>query len=1055
MKKNIILVLFSMLVSVATCAEPGVVESGKPGYVFSFFRDNGQAGVFLAWSSDALIWKEVNEGKPVLTPQVGGKLTRDPSIVRGPDGMYHMVWTTSWKDDGFGVAHSKDLLNWSEQAYIPVNKDEPGAENTWAPEIFYDDATQMYIVIWATTIEGRFPETRESGDHNHRMYCTTTKDFKQWTPKKLFYDGGFNVIDAFLFKMDGRYGMIVKDETKLPNAEKNLHVVWSEGGVMGPWGKAGAAFTDNTESWAEGPAVIRSGNRWLIYYDKYNKGGYGAVATQDFKTFKPVPVSLPQGIHHGTIVQVDSVISSSLNRKSIDLSAKGTLRPEGSDWPPVIGAWFWKDSALEPDGYKPFLDVAAAESAYTLLSTSLRISKGEIVDPHVREQIGKAVRYADSLGLKIAFDFDVRLARRAFQSRYPAELQEELVLKLVESPASGSVQVTFTGKDLRDHMTGCTIPYNCLTTRLVRAYSFVRGGDGIDPATVRIISQDKLTAVADGPRKLTVTVLVEAGRSVCVMASHTYLTPDVFAPHLLSFQREIIQQYADLPLVGVMKDEWGFPPDHSGNPAHDRYWYSKPMAQVYAECSGGRDLLRDALLMCFGEKGRICEQQAAINRYRRLCRERNVKIEDDFYNAGKEFFGKDAVVVTHSTWTPYPGAQEFRKHGLDWWEATRDIGQCDESTPYSCRTSLAKRWGYPLWYNQYYSPKLEAYAKELWAGALSGGRLNFHPLYPCKTMPINERHCILMRQPFMRGLMRLRMLDFITHAPLNCPVAVVFGHAAAMNWTHSSYNRVGMNAASALSAQGYPVDLFPSSLVNTSSLRIDDEEYVCLGPQRYSAVVLFEPEFGSIKELSFFTRAAAGKSALFIVGEWTRDQNGQSLDAGKQLQSKIKSFKDEESCVQMVQQYLEKTNVSPVTGWTERVKSWGQPGKAWCAAPPMSGHTLLTDGTYIRVAGSTDTSGNPIQETFSSHGHSVTVDAVGIVAIRFAKNGQLMAFAAGGLHSVKTDGLELTLHERVDIAFERGADDRFHGVLQGLAGEVPDALKAITDDWQRLNVKGD
>jgi len=742
-----------------------------------------------------------------------------------------------------------------------------------------------------------------------------------------------------------------------------------------------------------------------------------------------------------------------LNNEGAGVSAEGPLRPAGSEWPPVIGAWFWKDDSMEPDGYKPFLDAASAESPYTLLSTSLRISKGEIADPHVRAQIGKAVRYADSLGFRVAFDFDIRLARRAFQARYPAELQEELVLKLVESPSAGSAQVTFEGRDLTDHMTGGTIPYYCLTTRLVRAYSFVRGTEGIDPATVQVVPQEKLQAIAAGPRKLTVTVPVAAGRSVCVMAAHTYLTPDVFAPHLLSFQREIMHLYADLPLAGVMKDEWGFPPDHTGNPAHDRYWYSESMAQAYTACAKGRDLLRDALLMCFGEQGRIRERQVAINRYRRLCRERNVAIEDDFYHAGKELFGKDAAVVTHATWTPYPGAQEFRKHGLDWWEATRDIGQCDESTPYSCRTSLAKRWGYPLWYNQYYSPKPEPYTRELWADALSGGRMNLHPLYPCKTATILERHCTLMRQPFMRGLMRLRMLDFITHAPVNSPAAVVFGHAAAMNWAGPSYNQVGLNVASALSAQGYPTDLFPSTLVNTSSLRIDDEGYVCLGPQRYRAVVLFEPEFGSAEEAAFFARAAAGKSTVFMVGEWTRDQEARPLDASKQLGENVKRCEKGEACAPMVKQFLETAGVPSVTGWTERVKSWGQPGKEWCAAPPMAGHTVLTDGTYVRIAGSSDPAGDPIKETFACQEHSVTVDAVGVVAVRFAKDGQLMAFAAGGLHHVKTTGLDLTLPERVDLAFERDDEGKFHGVLQGCKGSVPDVLKSITTDWQRVKIK--
>lgn len=291
--------------------------SAQAAFVFSFFRDNGQAGVYLAFSHDALNWRELHGGRPVLVPQVGGRLTRDPSICRGPDGLYHMVWTTSWKDKGFGVAHSKDLLDWSEQHFVPVNADEPQARNTWAPEIFYDAASQQYVVLWATTIEGRFPETQVQGDGrlNHRIYATTTKDFADWTPKQLFYDGGFNVIDAFLFRHEGRYGMVVKDETVEPVAAKNLRVVWSAGGVMGPWGQAGPALTDNREAWAEGPAVIRVGDRWLVYYDKYNRGGYGAVETRDFVTFDPVQVSLPQGIRHGTIVEVDAQTARELGAR--------------------------------------------------------------------------------------------------------------------------------------------------------------------------------------------------------------------------------------------------------------------------------------------------------------------------------------------------------------------------------------------------------------------------------------------------------------------------------------------------------------------------------------------------------------------------------------------------------------------------------------------------------------------------------------------------------------------------------------------------------------------
>ncbi|MCX7010765.1 MAG: hypothetical protein NTY53_26570 [Kiritimatiellaeota bacterium] len=692
-----------------------------------------------------------------------------------------------------------------------------------------------------------------------------------------------------------------------------------------------------------------------------------------------------------------------------------TLRPTG-DWPPVIGAWFLGDADMEPDGFKPFLDAVAAHSPYTLLTTSLRISKGEIVEPQVQEQLHKAVRYAHTLGLQVALDVDIRLARRAFRARYPDEQQEELVLKILEVPGNGAASATFVGRDLTDHMTGNTVPYQCLTTRLVRAYAFVRGSAGIDSATVQEISTSAIRAVAEGPAKLTVTLpqgSVPVGRSVCFIVAHAYLTPDVFAPHLLAFQREIIQSYANLPLAGIMKDEWGFPPDHSGNPAHDRYWYSQHFAQAYAQHTGGRDLVRDSLLMCAGERGRESERVAAINHYGALCRERNAAVEDDCYRAGKETFGAKSCMTTHATWTSYPSVQEFRKHGLDWWAATRDIGQTDENAPYPCRTSLAKRWGFPLWYNQYYSPQTVAYDAQLWSGALAGGRLNVHPIYPGRERPMRERHLGLLQTKLMTGMARLRLLDFVSQAPLDCPVGVAFGHACAMNWAGPAYDDVGMDIAAELCGKGYPTDLFPSSLVGTPALHVDAEGYICLGQQRYRALVLYHPEFESVATLKFFDKALKGKTAVFVVGDWTRDFEGKPFDALTQLPAeKLRRCSDNAGCVAAVVQALEAGGVERCTGWSVR-----KSGKRFDAVPPQVGHSRLTDGTYLYIAGTKDVAGDLINTNFIVQGHIVTVDAVGLVAIRFAADGKISTLAAGGLKSFSTDGIDLVLPERMDVAF--------------------------------------
>jgi hypothetical protein len=95
-------------------------------YVFSYFMGNGEDGLHLAYSTNGLKWEALKDNKSFLTPAVGvDKLMRDPCIIAGPDGKFHMVWTVSWNENGIGYASSKDLINWSEQLYIPVMEHEP------------------------------------------------------------------------------------------------------------------------------------------------------------------------------------------------------------------------------------------------------------------------------------------------------------------------------------------------------------------------------------------------------------------------------------------------------------------------------------------------------------------------------------------------------------------------------------------------------------------------------------------------------------------------------------------------------------------------------------------------------------------------------------------------------------------------------------------------------------------------------------------------------------------------------------------------------------------
>ncbi len=287
-------------------------ERGVANYLFAYFKNNGEDGLHLAHSRDGLNWKALNEDKPYLTPMVGSqKLMRDPCIIQGPDGMFHLVWTTGWRGQDIGVAHSKDLINWSEQKAIPVMALEPTAINCWAPEIFYDDQQKQYLIFWATTIPGRFPATESSGNNglNHRIYYVTTKDFTTYSQARLFYDDGFNVIDATIVKSGGQYVMILKDEAQNP-VRKNLRIAVSDK-AAGPYGKASAPFTPD---WVEGPAAIKVNHEWLVYFDLYRDKRYGAVKSGDLKNWETVTdkLAMPAGARHGTVFTVSDEVLSKL-----------------------------------------------------------------------------------------------------------------------------------------------------------------------------------------------------------------------------------------------------------------------------------------------------------------------------------------------------------------------------------------------------------------------------------------------------------------------------------------------------------------------------------------------------------------------------------------------------------------------------------------------------------------------------------------------------------------------------------------------------------------------
>jgi hypothetical protein len=279
-------------------------------FLFTSFRKNGETGVFLAVSENGRKWTPLRNNQPWIKPEHPGMLMRDPFLTRGKDGTWHLLWTWGWtrKETGghlkIGYSSSKDLLTWSPQKEIAVFQNEPAARNAWAPEAVWDAAKGEWIIFWSTTL--RHP----GEEYDHRLYSMTTRDWKTFSEPKLWFDPGFNCIDATLVPNGKRWIMVFKDERKTPEM-KNLRLAFANT-PAGPWTSVTEPFSD---SWVEGPTVAKINGDWIIYFDRYREHRYGALKTRDWKTFDPVPVSFPDDHRHGTVVAITDKEAQSLKSR--------------------------------------------------------------------------------------------------------------------------------------------------------------------------------------------------------------------------------------------------------------------------------------------------------------------------------------------------------------------------------------------------------------------------------------------------------------------------------------------------------------------------------------------------------------------------------------------------------------------------------------------------------------------------------------------------------------------------------------------------------------------
>lgn len=286
---------------VSAFTAPSAADAADTYWLFTSFRGSGD-GLHLAYSNDAKHWTEIP--RIVLKPEVGSKLMRDPHIARGPDGTFHMVWTSGWGDPGIGYARSKDLVHWSPQRFLPLMEDTPGVKTCWAPELFWDESAEQFIVMWSSNVEPPGQEPPPGGFH--RAYYSLTKDFTEFTSPKMLFDPGLNNIDTTMLRVGDKYRIVFKETDDQP-AEIYGDILAAEADApLGPYKLLPEPLIADTR--VEGPAVVDVDGTTLLYVDYYANHRYGVQqsASDDWQSWQDVTdqCRIVDGQRHGSIIAI-------------------------------------------------------------------------------------------------------------------------------------------------------------------------------------------------------------------------------------------------------------------------------------------------------------------------------------------------------------------------------------------------------------------------------------------------------------------------------------------------------------------------------------------------------------------------------------------------------------------------------------------------------------------------------------------------------------------------------------------------------------------------------
>ena len=418
---------------------------------------------------------------------------------------------------------------------------------------------------------------------------------------------------------------------------------------------------------------------------------------------------------------------------------------------------------------------------------------------------------------------------------------------------------------------------------------------------------------------------------------------------------------------------------------NDSPLYSYGMEVAYRQ-KYGTDLLEDYVLV-LDKSSESPERIRAINRYYEMIRECICGEETYFYHKGKECFGEDTFIGVHPTWYAIDEVQntpEVWKNGVDWWGVPRDFGFTDEIMLYPVRLALTHKSRGNTFYNMWYGEgikMMDTFYQEMWRNIRYGGR-TISLSYACKgEYTIVEQLSEPGKLESVSAIEeRIAILDPIQKAPPASDVLIIMGIEACCNilcntdgngrWnTHSGKLKEVFTLARDIWNAGYNCDLVGSYEIYQKEIYIGQDHLVHYGSETFRYVIFAFPEFSKKDILDFFRDLQANHIGLSIIGDYTRDFNGEDISD---------AFLPIKNCVDYYVFRPEAVDIFPKFE-AFNVRTFRVPNGS-----------ILQDGMVIVTASAPEKPvGNRFKTAFRLGENAIAIEAEDMAAIRLSEDGML------------------------------------------------------------------